>query len=423
VSDGRARLALVVALLAAAAGRAGAQHEAHVPAAPNERPAIGLGASAIGVFTQVDHGPLGRRYREGYVTQPVLMAMLGGRRVFTQVTFDFEGLTLARGELNLGGHGEGYVDRRHPHTYLHELLTGTSGAFGATAVSITAGKGFAPFGTDDPMMRPFEKYPVNHHLSQILERLVAIGAVRRGPLVVEGAVFNGDEPIGAGTAPKVSRFGDSWSARLTALPMRDLEVSASYASVQSPEHRDGLGLDQRKVNLAARYERPVDGVGRRPGVTYALVEWAKTVDYHDGRKAFDYASTLAEVAGWAGVAEVAVRLERTTRPEEERLANVFRNPRPASDLSISGITRWDIATVDVRRTVAVTRRIALTPFVEASWLEAKDVLRPSVFDPAAFYGRQRNWSLSVGARVDVGHRHARMGRYGVAVGAQGHSMR
>ena len=33
--------------------------------------------------------------------------------------------------------------------------------------SLSAGKGFAPFGTDDPMSRPIFRYPVNHHLAQI----------------------------------------------------------------------------------------------------------------------------------------------------------------------------------------------------------------------------------------------------------------
>ena len=38
------------------------------------------------------------------------------------LTLDFEGLTLDRGQLNPGANGEGYADRRHPHTYLHEAI-------------------------------------------------------------------------------------------------------------------------------------------------------------------------------------------------------------------------------------------------------------------------------------------------------------
>ena len=42
--------------------------------------------------------------------------------------FNFEGLTLGRGELSTAGFGEGYVDRRHPHAYVHELLAGADGS-------------------------------------------------------------------------------------------------------------------------------------------------------------------------------------------------------------------------------------------------------------------------------------------------------
>ena len=59
----------------------------------------------------------------------------------------------------------------------------------ATRLSLTAGKGFAPFGTDDPMSRPVLRYPVNHHLAQILERAVAIGRS------IAGAVTAGVRPV------------------------------------------------------------------------------------------------------------------------------------------------------------------------------------------------------------------------------------
>ena len=89
---------------------------------------------------------------------------------------NLEGWTLDRGELNAGVWGEGYVDRRHPHTFLHELILSATTSLAGFDASLSAGRGFAPFGTDDPMVRPFVKYPANHHLAQILERWVAIGA-------------------------------------------------------------------------------------------------------------------------------------------------------------------------------------------------------------------------------------------------------
>src|SRR3982751_5961789 len=164
-------------------------------------PSIMVGAQAIGVVTRVSPAFNGRDFTEGYLTQPALMAharFLDGRLAM-RVTLDFEGLTLQRGELTPGAYGEGYVDRRHPHTYTHEVMatlaTGDDPAR-RFAASLSAGKGFAPFGTDDPMMRPFVKFPANHHLSQILERVVAIGAVRAGPLSLEAGAFHGQRPVG-----------------------------------------------------------------------------------------------------------------------------------------------------------------------------------------------------------------------------------
>ena len=51
------------------------------------------------------------------------------------------------------------------------------------------------------MVRPFLRYPVNHHLAQILERAVAIAAVRAGPVLAEAGLFNGDEPERPGQWP------------------------------------------------------------------------------------------------------------------------------------------------------------------------------------------------------------------------------
>ena len=170
-------------------------------------------------------------------------------------TLNLEGLTLERGELSTGAYGEGYVDRRHPHAYVHELLAGVEPVFHGVAASLFAGRGFAPFGSDDPMARPFEKYPVNHHLAQVLERIVAVAAVRKGPVIGEIGTFNGDEPTSPGSSPEFSRFGDSWAARLTVIPFDGAELSGSVARVTSPELQTGHGLDQRKSSIVARYNR------------------------------------------------------------------------------------------------------------------------------------------------------------------------
>lgn len=388
--------------------------------------ALALGAQGIGVVTRASPAFVGRDFTEGYLTQPAIMVHAGllGGRLALRATLDFEGLTLRRGELTPGSYGEGYVDRRHPHTYAHELVaTAATDGLGARrlAVSLSAGKGFAPFGTDDPMSRPFVKYPANHHLSQILERVVAIGAVRAGAVTLEGGVFNGDEPIAPGEAPAWRRFGDSWAGRVTLAPrvgrLAGLELQGSTAWVASPELTAGGGVDQRKWSGSARLER---GLPEADGHRHALVEWARTDDVANGRRSFTYSSLLGEGAlTWRG-ARIALRLERTVRPEEERLANPFRAVRPYTDFSILGRTRWDIVTAHAGLPRARVGALRLGPFVEVTRSHASDVDRPSVFSPAAFFGSETQWGVSTGLRLELGTLHRRTGRYGVAESGDGH---
>ena len=137
-------------------------------------------AQAIPIVTRADPTVGHDVLTEGYLTQPLIMAD-GSWGVFQGVgTLNLEGLTLKRGELTTGAYGEGYVDRRHPHSYVHELLVGAEEARNGLEASMFIGRGFVPFGSDDPMVRPFEKYPVDHHLAQILERPVAVAAVQYG---------------------------------------------------------------------------------------------------------------------------------------------------------------------------------------------------------------------------------------------------
>ena len=51
--------------------------------------------------------------------------------------------------------------------------------------------------------------------------------------------------------PAVDRVGDSWAARATLWPGAGLEVSASHAWLNSPEHVGGAGLDRRMWSAAA----------------------------------------------------------------------------------------------------------------------------------------------------------------------------
>jgi len=377
---------------------------------------LAIGAHAIGLVTHETNTPQARALTEGCLTQPMVTAIYGRDWLESLATVDLEGLTLRRGELDQGAWGEGYVDRRHPHTYLHELVAGAAMTTGAVRLSLVGGRGFAPFGSDDPMTRPFVSYPVDHHLAQILERIVVIGALRGGPLTLEGATFNGDEPLSPSSMPELRRFGDSWSVRATldgsSIPLlsEGMELSASYASVKSPEYVAGAGLDQRKAHASVRFARAGSVVTR-----YALVEVARTTDVDRGRPLYAFDALLAEGAMCGGRAGLGVRVERSDRPEEERLLDPFRSARPATDLSILGVTQWTTITAAVTLPfwTATGTGARVDPFIEAARIIANRT-SAALFDPVRFYGSNRMWRLSAGLRLGLGHEHGRMGRYGVA---------
>jgi hypothetical protein len=369
-----------------------------------------LGASAIPLITVASPAYAGRTLTEGYLSQPMIMLSGSGAGGWLSLhsMLDFEGLTLERGELNAGMFGEGYVDRRHPHTYLHELVVAGAAAIGGTRASLAIGKGFVAFGTPDPMTRPFVKYPVNHHLAQILERALVTAAVRAGPALLEVSSFNGDEPTSPSDWPDSDRFFDSWSARGTLFPFAGIEVQGSLARVKSPELDAGGGLDQRKLSFSVEHSHGMTTIPH-----HLLVEWARTADYSGSTRTFAFTSFLIEGEAERKPISVAVRLERTERPEEERLADVFRTARPAQDFSILGKTQWTVATVAVSRAIRAAG-VKATPFIEVAYATPKALLRPTAFEPRDFYGSRSLWSLSAGARVTVGAIHMSAGQYGAA---------
>jgi hypothetical protein len=183
------------------------------------------------------------------------------------------------------------------------------------------------------------------------------------------------------------------------------EVQGSVAHVVSPEIAVGGGLDHLKWSASARFEN----AGR-----YALVEWARTSERDRGETAFTFNSVLAEGSARLAGIQVSMRAERTERPEEERLTNVFRTPRPHSDLSILGRTRWDVVSASASAPVR-SGRAMFAPFVEISTQKPAAIAQPAAFEPREFYGASRLWSFSAGIRLGFGMIHSRMGRYGVAV--------
>lgn len=373
------------------------------PAASAQRVAAEAAATGVLAWFGADPTPAGAR-SEVRVTQLMATGRLRWRGLDGRLALNGEGAVLAGGELAPGNWGEGFVDRRHPHTWVHEVMVGGTRASGAVAWGGFTGKGFVPFGSDDPMGRPFIRYPVNHHLAQILERAVVLAQAAAGPVLVEAAAFNGDEPERPAQWPRLARFGDSWSLRITARPPIGLEGSASFASVASPEHRAGAGPRQAKAHAAVRYEG-----GGPPGGWYGLVEWARTAEHGDR---LVLRSLLAEGSLRRGRHQVHYRFERSDRPEEERLTP-FRTARPHFDNTVLGVTRWTLHSVGHGWRIGGGAPLTIRTAVEATW---GSVARRGggAFDPIATYGRTDLWSLTVGIRVGWRDGPHRMGRYGLA---------
>jgi hypothetical protein len=366
------------------------------------------GAQAIPLLTHATPAERGRDLTEAYLTQPNLFASARWRALSGHLTVNFEGLTLGRGELNAGTWGEGYIDRRHPHTYLHEALLTVEGSYSGVRASLTGGRGFAPFGTDDPMTRPFVKYPANHHLAQVLERLVLIGAGQYGPATLEAGFISGDEPLSPESLGTIDRFADSWAARFTLRPINNLELQVSHAALESPEQPHGNSLDQRKWDVALRSDRDEGESGH-----YFLLEWARTDKVSDGNSVVALHSLLTEGAVRRGPWQAALRLERTERPEEERVDNIFRFNWPSNDERSWGMTRWVIATGNVSRAFN-WNGLHFAPLLEVSRQWARPTVDLGLFTPEQLFGSERLWSFTLGLRMGAGAPHTRMGRYGVA---------
>jgi hypothetical protein len=182
--------------------------------------------------------------------------------------------------------------------------------------------------------------------------------------------------------------------------------------VKSPELAAGGGLDQRKESISARFD---DGTVETNELhRYALAEWARSSDYDRQARAFTYRTMLAEGELSRGRVAIAARLERTERPEEERLADPFRTLRPSTDFSILGRTGWDIASARLSSRALQSRTLVLAPFIEIARQHATALMAGAVFDPGAFYGSKTLWSATIGLTFTAGMIHRRTGAYGAA---------
>jgi hypothetical protein len=344
------------------------------------------------------------------LTQPALMFNVEspGSRFTVRATLNFEGLTQPDGELTSGGWGEGFLDRRHPHTLLHEfMLSFNLWEVAGGALSVSAGKGFAPYGTDDPMSRPAVKYPTNHHLSQILERWTINGAWINGGWSLEAAVFGGAEPVGPYDFSNIESFGDSWSARAARRfglgygPMADSEMSASIGRVS--EAHDGEKEVTTLYNAAFRHER-MYSIGRVYGLAEASMSEPEEGDGHF--------SVLGETRIDFGAQQPYYRIEYATRPEYTRegapgTPGFFRYDHDAHAI---GATRWLINTVGYGHEMT-GYPVSARPFIEVQ--HSRVSAERGDIDPRDLFGTRSFWGLTAGFRVFLGGDPMRMGSYGV----------
>jgi hypothetical protein len=351
------------------------------------------------------------RITEFYANQPVVMFNVESpaSRLVLRTTLNFEGVTLPDGEITFGAWGEGFIDRRHPHTLLHEAVLSLNlpDVAGGT-LSFSAGRGFSPYGTDDPMARPAVKFPTNHHLSQVLERYFASTAFLRGPWSVEAGVFAGNEPTGPYDFSNTDGFPNSWSARVVHRPggaglMAPWEVSASFASVTERHHDEDVTT--RLVNGYVRHDRDLPF-----GRLYTLVEGSVSSPAESG--ADGYFSVLGEAQLTRGAHQPYLRLEFATRPEyaREGVPGADGFFRYDHDSHAIGATRWFIATAGYGFE-ATRLPFSARPFAEIGYHNA--VHERGNIAAQELYGGNHLFSLTAGVRLFFGGGPMRMGMYGV----------
>jgi hypothetical protein len=345
-----------------------------------------------------------------YLTQPAVMTHLEGmgQRLVLHTTLNFEGIVQEEGELNFGGWGEGFIDKRHPHSLVHELMLSYNVLnVGGHAFSLSAGKGFAPFGTSDPMARPGLKYPTNHHLSQILERWTLNAVWHGARWSVEAGLFGGDEPDGPYDFSNIESFGDSWSVRVARRwgagsgPASEWEASASVAGVTELAHT----TEEETTWLLNAALRPWLTLGETH--LHGLLEGSMSLlESHE-----DFFSVLGELRYDRGGHQPYVRAEYASRPEYERegtAGNDFFRYHDHDDPL--GSTRWLIVTAAYAYEVTGTPW-SLRPFVEIQHHQAR--LDTGSVSATDLYGTTSFWALSAGLRIFVNSGPMRMGAYGV----------
>jgi len=162
-----------------------------------------------------------------------------------------------------------------------------------------------------------------------------------------------------------------------------------------------VGPDQRKWHLGLRLDRAVGNADLS-----GLAEWART-DEVGGF--FRFESLLLEGSLAMGRHRVAIRVERTDRPEEERVES-FRALRPHLDNSLVGITRWSLGTVQYRLAIRLWG-LTVEPLAELTLGSAEETAG-GLFSVEGTYGKATVSRLAIGTRLSwrLAADH-RMGRY------------
>ena len=351
-----------------------------------------------------------------YLTQPAVMVNLAspGARIVLRTTLNFEAWSQPDGELTYGGWGEGFIDKRHPHTLLHEAMLTYNAwqAPGRGSFSLSAGKGFAPYGTDDPMSRPVAKFPTNHHLSQVLERYTinALYLTRTG-LSLEAGLFSGGEPDGPYDFSNIESFGNSFSVRAIQRlgsgsgPAAAWEVSGSYARVKEVHHESPTVT--HLLNAAVRHHQR-----HRAADVYALLEASQS---EVAGPTAGYRALVGEMQLGLGKArrhQPYLRVEWSTRPEYQRdglpgTEGFYRYDHDHAEML--GASEWLIPTVGYGAELG-RFPITVAPFLEVQYNHVRQA-RGAV-DPKSLFGRADFWSATAGFRLQLGGARMRMGSYG-----------
>lgn len=183
-------------------------------------------------------------------------------------------LLLATGETADGK--TSLVDRQHPHDFVMELAGAYSHPIDArsSAFLYVGWPGEPALGPVTYMHRfsgeASPEAPIDHHWldsTHVTFGVVTAGYVR-GPLKLEVSDFTGREPNQHRWDFDHPRF-DSWSARATLNPTRDLSMQVSYGDLHSPEQLEPA-VNQRRTTVSGAYNRAY-----KAGIWQTTLAWGR----------------------------------------------------------------------------------------------------------------------------------------------------